>query len=169
MSVAAAATPRRPTRGRLVLVALALSLALNFFFVAGAAWTRMHPGGFSDNPAERLRQMAGQLDLDPQQRVAFERYFRTMRARTQLMREEIEPLIGDAWSDIAKPQPDEAQVMRLFDQAAEKRRAFQREATTQTMAFLAGLTPEQRAKFVEIARQRHAGWAAQPIHRGITP
>jgi len=155
---------------RLLLPAvLAASLALNLCFVGGALWIRLHGPSNSAGPAEFMREMAAALNLDPQQRAAFERYFRTMRARTQLMHEEVEPLIGDAWTEVAKPQPDEAQVMRLFDAAADKRRAYQRETTTQTIAFLAGLSPEQRQKFVEIARQHHPPPWSERLKRGISP
>jgi Spy/CpxP family protein refolding chaperone len=81
-----------------------------------------------------------------------------MRARTEKMRQQVAPLIGSAWEEIAKPQADEAQVMRLFDDASEKRREFQREATAQTLDLLAILSPAQRAKFVAIARERRASW-----------
>jgi len=80
------------------------------------------------------------------------------RTRTEKMHEQVAPLIGAAWEEIAKPQADAAQVMRLFDEAAEKRREFQREATAKTLDFLAILTPAQRGKFVAIAHQRRAPW-----------
>jgi hypothetical protein len=79
-----------------------------------------------------------------------------MRTRTGKMRQQVAPLIGSAWEEIAKPQADGAQVMRLFDEAAEKRREFQREASAETLKFLALLTPAQRGKFITIARQRWA-------------
>jgi len=50
------------------------------------------------------------------------------------------------------------QIMRLFDEAAEKRREFQRETAAQTLDFLAILSPAQRSKFVAIARERRAPW-----------
>ncbi len=102
--------------------------------------------------------MAAQLDLDPQQRTAFDAYVAAMRARTEKMHEQVAPLIGAAWEEIAKPQADPAQVTRLFDEAAEKRREFQREATGQTLDLLAILTPAQRSKFVEIVRERRPLW-----------
>jgi len=166
---AAASQSSNPTlRRRLVIAALTLSLALNLCFVAGVVWTRLHLHPGAADAAERFREMAAQLDLDPQQRVGFERYFRAMRARVDLMHEEVEPLLADAWSEVAKPQADEAQVLRLFDQAADKRRAFQREATSQTLAFLATLSPQQRARFVELAREHRTSWT-QRIHRGVSP
>ena len=67
---------------------------------------------------------------------------------------QVAPLFGAAWEEIGKPQADAAQVMRLFDEAGEKRREFQREAIGQTLAFLAILSPAQRAKFVAIAQER---------------
>src|SRR5579863_6524820 len=102
--------------------------------------------------------MAAQLDLDSRQRIAFNAYAAAMRARTEKMHEQVAPLIGAAWEEIAKPQADPAQVMRLFDEAAEKRRQFQREATVQTLDMLAMLSPEQRSKFVAIARERRPPW-----------
>jgi Spy/CpxP family protein refolding chaperone len=79
-----------------------------------------------------------------------------MRTRTEKMRQQVAPLIGSAWEEVAKPQADEAQVMRLFDEAALKRREFQREASAETLKFLTLLTPAQRSKFVAIARERRA-------------
>ena len=74
------------------------------------------------------------------------------------MRQQVDPLIGSAWEEVAKQQADPARVNELFDQATEKRRAFQRDLTTQTLAFLAVLSPEQRSKFVQMARERRAPW-----------
>ena len=119
----------RPQR-RLVLTLLALSVALNVFFVAGALWIRLHAPADQDVAA--------------------------MRVHSEQMRQQVTPLIGAAWEAIGKPQADAPEIMRLFDAAAEKRREFQHEATAQTLAFLAVLTPAQRNKFVTIARERRA-------------
>ena len=81
------------------------------------------------DPEQRYQQMAGELDLTPGQRTGFDAYVAAMRTRTGKMRQQVAPLIGSAWEEIAKPQADGAQVMRLFDEAAEKRREFQREAS----------------------------------------
>jgi Spy/CpxP family protein refolding chaperone len=72
----------------------------------------------------------------------------------QEMRASVEPLMNRAWSELAKPDADGTDVMRLFDEAAEKRRGFRRELAASTLSFLAILAPEQRAKFVALARQR---------------
>lgn len=164
MSVAAAggrSATGRP-RSRLVLTLLALSVALNLFFIAGAVWTRLHArADWPPSAEQRFQQMAAQLDLDATQRAGFDRYVAAMRARTGNMRGQVAPLIGAAWEEIGKPQADAAQIMRLFDEAADKRRGFQREAMAQTLAFLAVLSPAQRAKFVAIARERRDSWLRQ--------
>jgi len=98
------------------------------------------------------------LDLDPQQRAAFDRYIAAMRARTDQMRQETDPLIGAAWEEIAKPQPDAGKVERLFEESSDKRRAFQQEAASQTLTMLATLSTAQRAKFVALMRERRAAW-----------
>jgi Spy/CpxP family protein refolding chaperone len=145
---------------------LALSLALNLFFVIGAVWIRIHAPTPMLSPEDRLEQMAGDLGLDPQQKRAFAHYSQAMRERLQAMHQAVQPLIGNAWSEVGKPNADEAKVMQLFDQAAERRRGFMRDLTTTTLSFLATLTPEQRATFVQLAHQRPRPWSPPPDHDG---
>jgi Spy/CpxP family protein refolding chaperone len=165
VSAAAAGTTaiRRPPRSRLWVALLVISLALNLCFVAGAVWSRMYAPPVRGDMAEHYRQMAGELDLDPQQRAAFDRYIAAMRTRTDQMRQETDPLIGAAWEEIAKPQPDAGKVERLFDESADKRRVFQREAASQMLALLATLSPAQRGKFVQLMRERRAAWRRQQV------
>jgi Spy/CpxP family protein refolding chaperone len=159
VSAAAAGTTavRHPPRSRLWAALFVVSLALNLCFVAGAVWSRLHPPP-ARGDMEHYRQMASELDFDPQQRAAFDRYIAAMRARTDQMRQETDPLIGAAWEEIAKPQPDAAKVERLFEESSDKRRAFQQEAASQTLTMLATLSPAQRVKFVQLMRERRAAW-----------
>ena len=152
-------------RRQLWRVLLALSLALNLFFVAGALWIRIHAPAPPISPAQRLEQMAGELSLDPQQKAAFTQYSQTMRERLQSMHQAIRPLIGAAWSELAKPQADENKVMQLLDQAAQTRRHFVSGLTTTTLAFLATLTPEQRTRFVALVHRGPRPWSP-PRHHG---
>jgi Spy/CpxP family protein refolding chaperone len=80
----------------------------------------------------------------------------------QQMRDAVEPLIGSAWSEIAKPDADETKVVQLFEEAGQTRRRYMRELAPKTLSFLATLSSEQRAKFVELARQRP--WEKQHRH-----
>jgi uncharacterized membrane protein len=153
--VTIASVALRPgSRQQLFWVVLILSLALNLCFIAGALWVRVQGPAPPISPEQRLQQIEPQLALDSQQKAAFEQYARTVHLRVQSMREAVEPLDANAWSELAKPDADDAKVMQLFDQAGDQRRAFRRELGTATFTFLANLSPEQRAKFVELARQR---------------
>ena len=158
MTLAQAAV-RGGARRHLLRTVLVLSLALNLFFVAGALWIRLHAPPPPASPEQRLQQMAGELGLDARQREAFGHYSLGMRQRLDSMRDAVRPLVADAWAEVAKPQADETKVMRLLDEAAQKRRDSVRELTTTTLSFLATLSPEQRAKFVALARERPRPWS----------
>jgi Spy/CpxP family protein refolding chaperone len=163
------AHPSAPTgwaRRRWLTALLIISVALNLFFMAGAAWTQLHRPAAMSGFEPHYEQMAARLKLDPQQKIGFHKYVAAMRARTDKMREQVEPVISAAWGEIAKPHADVSQVMQLFDDASEKRRAFQREAAVQTLDFLSILSPAQRDAFVQIARERRAAWirAHQEAH-----
>jgi len=150
---AASGRPRR----RLLITLLAISALLNLCFIAGAAWIHLN-APTRPNFEQHYRQLAAQLDLDPQQRIGFDKYVAAMRSRNEKMRQQVAPVIGAAWDEMAKPQADSAQILRLYDEAAEKRRVFQREATVQTLDLMSILSPAQRGKFVAFAREHRASW-----------
>jgi len=58
------------------------------------------------------------------------------------------------WSELARPDADAARVTQLFDEAAQQRYGYRRELTLTTLSFLSNLSPEQRERFVALARQR---------------
>jgi Spy/CpxP family protein refolding chaperone len=153
VSVAAIAMSRGGQRP-LFWAVLALSLALNLCFIGGALWIRFQGLPTPMGPEERLQQIGPQLGLDPRQKLAFDQYAHALGTQMHTLHGTVEPLIGHAWAEIAKPEADEAKIIELFGQAGDMRRAFRRELVTSTLSFLATLSPEQRAKFVELARQR---------------
>ena len=156
---------RGATRHPLLWGVLTLSLLLNLCFVAGALWIRIQGPPLPASPAERLQRIGAELALDPQQRQAFYQYSENVRAHMQRMRDTVEPLMTAAWSELAKPDADQATAARLFDEAGQARRSLQRELLTPTLTLLATLSPEQRAKFVELFHQRPRSWG-QPPQRG---
>jgi uncharacterized membrane protein len=156
---------RGATRHPLLSVLLTLSLLLNLCFVAGALWIRIQGPPPLASPAERLQRVGAELALDPQQRQAFDQYSENVRAHMQQMRDTVEPMMSAAWSELAKPDADQATAARLFDEAGQARRSLQRELLAPTLAFLATLSPEQRAKFVELFHQRPRS-GGQPAQRG---
>jgi uncharacterized membrane protein len=153
---------RGVTRQSLLWVALTLSLAVNLCFVAGAVWIRLHGPVLPMSSEERFQKLGAELALDPQQQRAFDRYAEAVRIHTQQIRQTVEPLMSAARTELAKPDADEATVVRLFDEAAQARRGLQRELLGKTLSFLAVLSPEQRVKFVEVFHHRLKSWGRRP-------
>jgi Spy/CpxP family protein refolding chaperone len=153
VSIASAAA-RGGVRSHLLWLILTLSLALNLFFVAGALWVRFNGPPVPMNAEERLQRIGAQLGLDPQQTKAFEQYSQAIRTRMQAMHKAVDPLMRNAWAEVAKPDADEAKVVQLFDEAGQTRRGLMRELAPVTLSFLAELSPEQRARFVQLVQQR---------------
>ena len=116
----AAQVTRKVTRQPLLWVALTLSLVLNLCFIAGAAWIRIHGPAPPTTAEERFQRIGAELALDPQQQQAFDRYTEAVRIHMQRMREAVDPLISAARTELAKPNGDEATVVRLVDEAAQR-------------------------------------------------
>ena len=143
-------------------VLLAVSLALNLFFVTGALWIRMHFPQPPLTPEERLEEVAGALNLDPHQQQAFAKYEKTMRGLFQSMHSAVGPLMASAWAEMSEPQANEAKIIQLFDQAAQQRRTLGHDITTTTLSFLAVLSPVQRTQFIREMHQRPRRWSPPP-------
>jgi Spy/CpxP family protein refolding chaperone len=148
-SLAARSNARQP-----LVWLLTVSLVLNLFFVAAFLWSRLRDYPPRIDAAERLEWIGVQLRLDPKQKEAFVHYSQAVHANMQAMHEAVDPLMGKAWSEVAKPDADVSKVVQLFDEAGLTRRGYMHELAPVTLSFLTTLSPEQRAKFVELARQR---------------
>jgi len=135
--------------GRLLRIALALSLTLNVCFLAGLAWMHFHR---PPPPFVRMQHFGDSLNLNGDQRQAYEQFLRTLRQRGRSVRDSNQPLIQDLWSEIAKPTPDTSAIAKLADHINSNRTALQREASTALDAFIKSLTPEQRAQFAAKAK-----------------
>jgi Spy/CpxP family protein refolding chaperone len=136
-------------RGRLVWIALALSLTLNLFFFGGLVW--MHMRGPMP-PGMRVQRLLRPLDLNATQQQTLDQFLRTLRLRGRYMRENDQALIEDLWTEIAKPTPDDSVIAKLSAQVGENRQTFQRESSTALSAFIKSLTPEQRERLAIIAK-----------------
>jgi uncharacterized membrane protein len=142
-------------RSWLLAAALAISLALNICVVAGVMWGRFSAPD-ATTASERFRKLEASLNLNEQQRKAFEAYVVSTRARSARLRRDIEPMIEAAWTEIGKPHPDEAAIQQRIGDASARWRASQRETMEETLALLATLSPDQRAKFVADEHERRA-------------
>ncbi len=167
MTSLAEAAPKSRARGRLVWVALALSLTLNVFFVFGLLWFQV-AGQPMQTPAERVAATASELNLTAEQRGAFQQFVNEVQERSRRLRESNQPLIQQVWDELAKPQPDQALIARLVDEATENRHTYQKNMAGVLSQFLAALSPEQRAQFVELAKRPQDKRAAH-IRRLIMP
>jgi Spy/CpxP family protein refolding chaperone len=141
-------------RTRLPWLLLALSVALNVFFVGGAIWMKTRAGHGWMRPAERIEAAVKELHLDARQREALQDFLATMRVRAHQLREQNRPLIDAAWMELAKAAPDEAALGRAFDEGTANRRAFQLDTSRALHQFLRSLTDEQRAQVLEDVRKR---------------
>ena len=138
---------------RILWAVLAVSLVLNVLFVAGAIWSRIEqpaPRGLD----QRFERIGAQLDLDATQRVAFDRVLAELRGRGDKVQQQVVPLYRAAWDAAGNPAADADDVLRLFDAAFDKRHQLSRETMKKTLDFLATLSPEQRGRFVTLARER---------------
>jgi uncharacterized membrane protein len=141
MTILAEAGQKAGRGGRLLWIALALSLTLNVCFIAGLAWMHIHAPG---SPIVRMRHFGDSLNLNSGQREAYEQFLRTLHLRGRFVRESNQPLIQNLWSEIAKPTPDTSSVAKLADQVNSNREGFLREVSTALDTFIKTLTPEQR-------------------------
>jgi Spy/CpxP family protein refolding chaperone len=155
-------------RGRLVWLALILSLTLNVFFIGGVVWSRVEAGRFAETPEEHFHELGQQLDLNDAQQLAFENFLRTVRQNVRVVREKNVPLLRQVWQEETKATSDQASIEQLSEQVHENRVAFRKAAAAALAGFLTSLTPEQRAKFATLA-ERHHDPAARHIWYMIVP
>jgi uncharacterized membrane protein len=157
MSIVGAAPGQRGwPHFRLLPAVLAVSVVLNLLFVAGGVWSRVEqpaPRGLD----QRFEQIGAQLSLGPAQSAAFDTFIAELRRRGDKVQQQVAPLYRSAWEEAGKPVMDEAEVMRLFEAAFDGRLRVNRETTARMLDFLATLSPDQRARFVTLARDR-ANW-----------
>jgi uncharacterized membrane protein len=150
------AEARSAARSRLLWVALALSLTLNVFFIAGLVWSHS-TSPRQVNYVERLVQAGTDLNLSPAQRDAFNQFAHTIQERTKAMREANQPVFRGIWDELVKAQPDQAVIARLVDEASDIRHGYQKDVTAALSTFLDSLSPDQRVQFADVVRHRDDG------------
>src|SRR5260370_33926440 len=148
MTSLAEAAPKSSARGRLVWIALALSLTLNVFFVFGLLWFQV-AGQLMQTPAERVAATANELNLTAEQRGAFQQFVSEGQERSRQLRDSNQPLIQQVWDEFAKPPPDQALIARLVDDATDNRHAYQKAMAAWLGPLLSVMWPEQRGARVD--------------------
>src|SRR5260370_21214107 len=140
----AEAPPKSSARGRLVWCALVVSLTVNVFYVFGLLGFQVG-GQLMQTPAERVAATANELNLTAEQRGAFQQFVSEVQERSRQLRDSNQPLIQQVWDELAKPQPDQALIARLVDEATENRNAYQKDMAAVPGQFLAAPSPRRRA------------------------
>lgn len=141
-------------RRKLPWFLFAASLAANLFFVAGAIVGRVASDDTPPGTADRLAAVAQELDLDEAQAAALGELRREFRSRWQANRQAGQSQRRAMLAEIAKPDFDRETFLRLADERFQQRRELFADFAQSLHAYLRGLTPEQRRKFLAMAEER---------------
>ncbi len=141
-------------KGKLVWILLGVSLAANVFFAAGALYSLYGEDYRGRYAAVSVDDVAERLALSPAQRDALQALRDQARNRPRPSREEREARRAAFLAELAEPEFDRARVQALM---AERRAGRQERILDRAEAlhgYLATLDPEQRAGFLEMAKER---------------
>jgi uncharacterized membrane protein len=156
-----ATSPPR-SKSRLVKVALALSLALNLFFIGGLAYSKFV------KPTPPLMRLGQELNLEPDQRKAFQGFVQVVRTKGAALRDSNLALGRQIWDELSQPKPDPQKLTALFTEIANNRRDYQTAIGTALLPFLETLNMEQRQRFIEIGKRRQDAMANR-MHQLLAP
>jgi uncharacterized membrane protein len=156
-----ATSPPRP-KGRLVKVALALSLALNVCFIGGLLYSKLVA------PRAPLMELARQLNLEPDQRKAFQGFVQVVRSKGMALKDNNLSIGRQIWDELSQPKPDPQKLTALFAEIANNRRDYQTAVASALLPFLETLSIEQRHRFIEISKRRQDAIAGR-LHQLLAP
>ena len=139
---------------RLPWLLLALSLALNLFAVAGVVYSKTLVDSDPPSPAERLDNVVERLALDTAQRDQLVALRQQAVARRDQMRDGHGRLREVFIATLAAPGFDRAAFVEQMGGRSAARLEFFAGTLGDLHGFLAGLSPEQKATFLELAEER---------------
>jgi Spy/CpxP family protein refolding chaperone len=131
-----------------------LSVAINVGVVAAIAWDRYEAAAAGPVRAEPLRE---QLRLTDAQVREFDRLYVELEARVAAGRERIHERRGRLFEILEDPTPDAAEVDAVLADIGLAQAGIQRAVAEYLLAQARLLTPEQRARFVEVLVERTRG------------
>jgi len=135
-----------PVRRALPWVLLALSVALNLFFLAGLWYrTQALPPGFAP-PAD--------LDLPPAQMAQLRQMRLELRQELRQARQDQRALSDQVWAELVREPLDRTKVQDLINKLHQLRGDSFRLQTEKLMDFLVQLPPDQRHAYAQQARKR---------------
>lgn len=152
------------TGGPLLWVLLALSLALNAFFVGGHFYTDARLERAEASAEERARLVAERLELDPAQEAAF----RTMRSRIESARRNYAAASAEhteaVWGELAEPEPDMDVVGERLDRVWNTRKTLLMTNLSAARDFMGHLARDQRREFISLSRQAEDAPIGTRVH-----
>ena len=125
-----------------------MSLALNVFFVGGLAYSKF----VRQTPS--LMRLGRELDLEPDQRNAFQSFVQVVRSKGAALRDANVAVGQHIWDELSQPKPDAQKLGTLLTEIANNRRDYQMAVGTALLPFLETLNIEQRQRFIEIGKRR---------------
>jgi len=135
-------------RSKLPWILLAVSVVANIFFAGGAIYTLSSYGGSTVN------QVVRKLDLTPAQRDGLIALREGVAARREAMIGRRGRLRKAMLAEVGNPTFDRERVAALVDDWSTQRRAYFVEVAQDLHAYVATLTPAQRATFLKLAQER---------------
>jgi periplasmic protein CpxP/Spy len=134
---------------------LASGLALSMIAVAGVAVAGPSggPKGRGGFPGMMMLRLYADLDLSEQQELKVIRARRDLKAQAQEARKDTQASIGVAIEELNKANPDSQKMHSIADEAIKRFSKIVHSGIDQALDIHASLTPEQRAKLVERARE----------------
>jgi uncharacterized membrane protein len=142
-------------------------LALNLFFGAGVIYSKLEAERRNLPPEARIAELAEQLQLSESQQADLlalsERSRERRKGQRGLWKERRQNLLAE----LAKPELDRARLAELMRQGRDRRSSSYEELMVDLHGYLATLSDEQRAAFLEMARDRRFlrglfGWKRRP-------
>lgn len=144
-------------------ILLAVSVALNAFFIGGHVYHRQFSGRHMPPPVEALHERTLQrLELTPAQRDALLKLRIETRERYRQGRAMDKEIALALLDELSKPQRDSAVVDKLAKQLNDRRLGYVRPTIEQLGNFLGTLSPQQRQRVREVAEERGAMFLIAP-------
>lgn len=141
-------------KSRFLWLLLIASLALNVFFVGGALYYRSMAGNLRGNPEARMEFLRDRLNLTEGQAEELSKVRSAMQELREGQSESRAERRGELWALMVEPELDRDALRALMLKSQDERLERRMKMAEIMHGYLSGLTPEQRAAFIEMAQDR---------------
>ena len=142
-------------------VLFAVSLALNIFFIGGHYYARAQldsqasrQAGTVKPPATRTQGLVDRIGLDVAQRGEFRTMRGNIRERGKRFCARSRKHVERLWAELEKSKPSKRVIDRSLRRIYDNGYAYQRRAAAHALAFISKLDPNQKARFLALAKSR---------------